>query len=159
SVFVSRIDTEIDARLDAIGTPQALALRGRAAVANARLAYQRYEQMAEDSRWPRLADGGARAQRPLWASTGVKNPAYPDTMYVTELVAPGTVSTIPQATLEAVADHGVITGDTMTGTAAQALEVFERLRGGGIDLPNLFAVLEHDGVGKFAASWLRPIKR
>src|SRR5262249_31270067 len=105
SVFVSRIDTEIDARLDAIGTPQALTLRGRAAVANARLAYQRYEQMAEDSRWQRLADAGVRPQRPLWASTGMKNPAYPDTYYVTELVAPGVVNTMPQATLDAVADH------------------------------------------------------
>jgi transaldolase len=98
-------------------------------------------------------------QRPLWASTGVKNTAYPDTLYVTELVAPNTVSTIPEATLEAVADHGVIAGETVTSKAVQAQEVFDRLTAVGIDLANVFAVLEHDGVSKFAASWSRALQR
>jgi transaldolase len=159
SFFVSRVDTEVDKRLEAIGNPEALALRGRAGIANARLAYAAYQQVFEAGhRFAVLRAAGARVQRPLWASTGVKNSAYPDTMYVTELVAPNTVSTIPESTLEAVADHGVIRGDTMTGTAAQSLEVFERLRDVGIDLPDVFAVLENDGVAKFTASWLRSIK-
>jgi transaldolase len=160
SLFVSRVDTEVDKRLEAFGHGEALALRGRAGIANARLAYAAYQHVFEvGQRYAALRTAGARVQRPLWASTGVKNSRYPDTMYVTELVAPGTVSTIPEVTLEAVADHGVVTGDTITGTAAEALEVFERLRGVGIDLPNVFAVLEHDGVGKFTASWLRSIQR
>jgi transaldolase len=160
SFFVSRVDTEVDERLEVIGTDEALSLRGLAGVANARLAYAAYQQIFEgEPRYTALRAAGARVQRPLWASTGVKNSAYPDTMYVTELVAPNTVSTIPEATLEAVADHGVITGDTMTGTAAQAQEVFDRLGAVGIDLPNVFAVLEEDGVGKFTESWLRSIQR
>jgi transaldolase len=160
SLFVSRVDTEVDRRLQQIGTAEALALQGQAGVANARLAYAAYQQVFEAGpRYAALRAAGARVQRPLWASTGVKNAAYPDTMYVTELVAPNTVSTIPAATLEAVADHGVITGDTVTGRAAPAQEVLERLGAIGIDLPNVFAVLEHDGVGKFAASWLRSIRR
>jgi len=160
SLFVSRVDAEVDKRLEVIGTDEALSLRGQAGVANARLAYAAYQQIFErEPRYTALRAAGARVQRPLWASTGVKNSAYPDTMYVTELVAPNTVSTIPEATLEAVADHGVITGDTMTGTAAQAQEVFDRLGAGGIDLPNVFAVLEEDGVGKFTESWLRSIQR
>ena len=160
SLFVSRVDVEVDKRLEVIGTDEALSLRGQAGVANARLAYAAYQQIFErEPRYTALRAAGARVQRPLWASTGVKNSAYPDTMYVTELVAPNTVSTIPEATLEAVADHGVITGDTMTGTAAQAQEVFDRLGAGGIDLPNVFAVLEEDGVGKFTESWLRSIQR
>jgi transaldolase len=159
SLFVSRVDTEVDKRLEAIGHREALALRGRAGIANARLAYAAYQEVFElGQRYATLRAAGARVQRPLWASTGVKNSAYPDTRYVTELVAPNTVSTIPESTLEAVADHGIIRGDTMTGTAAQALEVFERLRGVGIDLPDVFAVLERDGVAKFAASWLRSIQ-
>lgn len=160
SLFVSRVDAEVDRRLQQIGTAEALALQGQAGVANARLAYAAYQQVFEAGpRYAALRAAGARVQRPLWASTGVKNTAYPDTMYVTELVAPNTVSTIPAATLEAVADHGVITGDTVTGRAAPAQEVLERLGAIGIDLPNVFAVLEHDGVGKFAASWLRSIRR
>lgn len=159
SLFVSRVDTEVDMRLEQVGTAEALALRGQAGVANARLAYAAYQQVFEAGpRYTALRAAGARVQRPLWASTGVKNAAYPDTMYVTELVAPNTVSTIPAATLEAVADHGVITGDTVTGKAAQAQEVLDRLSAIGIDLPNVFAVLEHDGVGKFAASWLRSVQ-
>ncbi|OBB80323.1 transaldolase [Mycobacterium colombiense] len=159
SLFVSRVDTEVDRRLEQIGTAEALALRGQAGIANARLAYAAYHQVFEaEPRYSALRAAGARVQRPLWASTGVKNAAYPDTMYVTELVAPNTVSTIPAATLEAVADHGVIKGDTITGKAAQAEEVLDRLSAIGIDLPNVFAVLEHDGVGKFAASWLRSVR-
>jgi transaldolase len=153
SVFVSRIDTEIDARLDTIGTPQAAALRGRAAVANARLAYQRYEQLARDSRWQRLADAGARPQRPLWASTGVKNPAYPDTRYVTELVAPGVVNTMPQATLDAVADHGEIPNNSITGTYEDARRVLNDLAAVGIDYDDVMQTLEDQGVTAFDASW------
>jgi transaldolase len=160
SFFVSRVDAEVDTRLEAIGTDEAIALRGQAGVANARLAYAAYQQVFEaEPRYAALRAAGARVQRPLWASTGVKNTAYPDTMYVSELVAPNTVSTIPEPTLEAVADHGVIAGDTVTGKAVRAQEVFERLTAAGIDLPNVFAVLEHDGVAKFAASWSRALQR
>jgi transaldolase len=160
SIFVSRVDTEVDKRLEAIGTNDALTLRGQAGVANARLAYAAYQQVFEaEPRYTALRAAGARVQRPLWASTEVKNTAYPDTMYVAELVAPNTVSTIPEATLEAVADHGVIAGETVTGKVTQAQEVFDRLTAVGIDLPNIFAVLEHDGVAKFAASWSRSVKR
>ena len=113
SFFVSRVDTEIDRRLTDLGTDQARGLRGQAAIANARLAYQAYEGVFSSPRWQPLADAGARPQRPLWASTGVKDPDYSDTMYVTELVAPGTVNTMPEKTLDAVADHGEVTGDTV----------------------------------------------
>lgn len=160
SLFVSRVDTEVDKRLEAIGTDEALALRGQAGVANATLAYAAFQEVFEgEPRYAALRAAGARMQRPLWASTGVKNTAYPDTMYVTELVAPNTVSTIPEPTLEAVADHGVIAGETVTGKAVQAQEVFDRLTAIGIDLPNVFDVLEHDGVSKFAASWSRALQR
>jgi transaldolase len=159
SFFVSRVDTEVDKRLEAIGTDEALRLRGQAGVANARLAYAAYQQVFEaEPRYTALRAAGARVQRPLWASTGVKNSAYPDTMYVTELVAPNTVSTIPEPTLEAVADHGVIAGETVIGKEAQAQEVFDRLTEVGVDLPHVFAVLEHDGVSKFAASWSRALQ-
>lgn len=160
SLFVSRVDAEVDKRLEANGAEEALALLGQAGVANARLAYAAYRQVFEaEPRYAALRAAGARVQRPLWASTGVKSTAYPDTMYVTELVAPDTVSTIPAPTLEAVADHGVIAGDTMTGNAVQAQEVFDRLTAVGIDLPNVFTALEHDGVAKFAASWSRTLRR
>jgi len=160
SLFVSRVDTEVDRRLEAIGTDEALTLRGQAGVANARLAYAAYQEVFEaEPRYTALRAAGARVQRPLWASTGVKNTAYPDTMYVTELVAPNTVSTIPEPTLEAVADHGAIAPDTLAGKAMQAQEVFDRLSAVGIDLPSVFAALEHDGVSKFAASWSRAIQR
>jgi len=153
SVFVSRIDTEIDARLDTIGTAQAAALRGRAALANPRLAYQRYEQMAEDPRWQPLADTGARPQRPLCAETGVKDPAYPDTRYVTELVAPGVVNTMPQATLDAVADHGEIPDNSITGTFEDARRVLNDLAAVGIDYDEVMQTLEDQGVTAFDASW------
>lgn len=158
SFFVSRVDTEIDKRLEAIRTPEALALRGKAGVANARLAYAEYEDVfaAEGkhaSTYKHLASAGANRQRPLWASTGVKNPDYPDTLYVTELVAANTVNTLPEKTLEAVADHGEVRGDTVSGTAAEAAQVFEQLRAVGIDLDDVFAVLEREGVDKFEKSW------
>jgi transaldolase len=160
SFFVSRVDTEVDKRLEAIGTDEALTLRGQAGIANAQLAYAAYQQVFEsEPRYAALRCAGARTQRPLWASTGVKNTAYPDTMYVTELVAPNTVSTIPEPTLEAVADHGVIRGETVTGKAVQAQEVFDRLTAAGINLLNVFAALEDEGVSKFAASWSRAIRR
>lgn len=153
SFFVSRVDTEIDARLEKIGTAEALALRGQAGVANARLAYAAYTEVFTGPRFTALTAHGARVQRPLWASTGVKNPAYSDTLYVTELVAANTVNTMPEPTLEAVADHGIITGDTITGTAAAAQQVFTQLAQVGIDLDEVFAVLESEGVQKFEDSW------
>lgn len=155
SFFVSRVDTEIDNRLEKIGSAEALALRGKAGIANARLAYAAYEEVfVGGSRYEALKADGARVQRPLWASTGVKNPEYSDTLYVTELVAPNTVNTMPENTIEAVADHGVITGDTVTGRAAESQDLFDRLAGVGIDLPDVFKVLEDEGVEKFEKSWL-----
>jgi transaldolase len=154
SLFVSRVDTEVDKRLEEIGTAGAMALRGRAAIANARLAYTAYQDVFEDGeRYAALSYGDANVQRPLWASTGVKNPAYPDTMYVTELIAPHTVSTIPQHTLEAVADHGVVAGDNITGTGAHAQRVLDDVSAVGVDLADVFAMLENDGIAKFASSW------
>jgi transaldolase len=155
SFFVSRVDTEIDKRLDKIGGEQAQALRGKAGVANARLAYQHYEQVFAGPRWQALADAGARPQRPLWASTGVKDPNYRDTMYVEELVAPGTVNTMPEGTLNAVADHGEIRGDTVTGYYAQAQAVLDELASIGVDYNDVVEVLEREGVEKFEASWLQ----
>ncbi len=154
SFFVSRVDTEIDARLEKIGTAEALALRGQAGVANARLAYAAYEEVfGSGGRWTALAEGGAWVQRPLWASTGVKNPDYSDTLYVTELVAPDTVNTMPEKTLEAVADHGKVRGNTIEGTAAESQAVFDKLEAVGIDLPDVFRHLEVDGVDKFEKAW------
>ena len=155
SFFVSRVDTEIDARLEKIGGDEALGLRGQAGVANARLAYAAYEEVfVGGSRYDALKADGARVQRPLWASTGVKNPDYSDTLYVTELVAPNTVNTMPEKTIDAVADHGVITGDTVTGKAAEAQGTFDKLDAAGIDMPDVFKVLEDEGVEKFEKSWL-----
>ena len=153
SFFVSRVDTEVDQRLDAIGTPEAKALKGKAAIANARLAYASYETFFGSDRFVPLRHAGARPQRPLWASTGVKNPEYDDTMYVTQLVAPDTVNTMPEATLDAVADHGDITGDTVQGTYEQAQSVLDDLAALGIDYDDVVATLEREGVEKFAASW------
>lgn len=153
SFFVSRVDTEIDKRLEQIGSDAALALRGQAGVANARLAYAAFDEVFTAPRFAALADAGARVQRPLWASTGVKNPDYSDTMYVTELVAAHTVNTMPEKTLEAVADHGVVTGDTISGTAAASQQVFDNLTAIGIDLDDVFRHLEVDGVDKFEKSW------
>ncbi|WP_433262519.1 transaldolase [Actinosynnema sp. CS-041913] len=153
SFFVSRVDTEVDKRLDALGTPRAKELRGRAAIANARLAYAAFQETFRGERWEALVAAGARAQRPLWASTGVKDPAYSDTRYVDELVVADTVNTMPEKTLHAVADHGKITGDTVTGRAAQAQEVFDGLVEVGLDLDDVFIALETEGVDKFEKSW------
>ncbi|WP_072801880.1 transaldolase [Rhodococcoides yunnanense] len=154
SFFVSRVDTEIDARLDKIGTPDAEALKGKAALANARLAYVAYQQTFEvGPRFHELVGSGARPQRPLWASTGVKNPAYPDTLYVTDLVSPNTVNTMPEKTLDAVADHGVVTGDTISGKGPESQAVFDALSAIGIDITDVFLTLENEGVEKFEASW------
>ncbi|MFF8407179.1 transaldolase [Streptomyces sp. NPDC014846] len=153
SFFVSRVDTEIDKRLDGIGTDEAKALRGKAAVANARLAYQAYEEVFSSDRWNALEKAGANKQRPLWASTGVKDPAYPDTLYVTELVAPNTVNTMPEATLEATEDHGEITGDTVSGRYEQARADLDALEKLGISYDDVVQVLEDEGVEKFEASW------
>ena len=153
SFFLSRVDTEVDARLDKLGTDEAKELRGQAAIANARLAYERYEKVFTGDRWQSLADDGARPQRPLWASTGVKDPSYDDTRYVVELVAPGTVNTMPEATLEAVADHGTITGDTIHGRYDEARQVLDRLAALGIEYDDVVETLEREGVEKFETSW------
>jgi transaldolase len=153
SFFVSRVDTEVDKRLDKLGTDEAKALRGKAAIANARLAYERYEKVIGSDRWKALAADGANVQRPLWASTGVKDPAYDDTMYVVELVAPNTVNTMPEATLDAVADHGQIRGNTIAGTYDEARKVIDDLKGLGIDYDDFIEVLEAEGVQKFEDSY------
>ncbi|MCA4131525.1 transaldolase [Arthrobacter sp. M4] len=153
SFFVSRVDTEIDKRLDKIGTEEAKALKGKAGVANARLAYQVYEEQFSTERWALLAEAGALPQRPLWASTGVKDPAYPDTLYVTELVAPGTVNTMPEKTLEATFDHAEVTANAVAGTYEEANGVLNALEGLGISYNDVVAVLESEGLDKFVASW------
>ncbi|MFD9606765.1 transaldolase [Streptomyces sp. NPDC059970] len=153
SFFVSRVDSEIDKRLAKVGTAEALALKGKAALANARLAYEAYEDVFAADRWTALATASANKQRPLWASTGVKDPAYKDTLYVDELVAPGTVNTMPEATLDATADHGDVHGDSVTGGYAQAradLAAVERL---GISYDEVVKQLEDEGVSKFEAAW------
>ncbi|MBM7050604.1 transaldolase [Rothia sp. ZJ1223] len=153
SFFVSRVDSEIDGHLEKIGTEEALALKGKAALANARLAYKVYEEEFSSERWERLAAAGAHKQRPLWASTGVKDPTYPDTLYTTELVAPGTVNTMPEGTLDALADHGVVTGDTITGTYAESEEVLNKIENLGISYNEVVEKLETEGLEKFDASW------
>ncbi len=153
SFFVSRVDTEVDKRLDKIGTPQAQALHGKAAIANARLAYQRYERVFGSDRWQTLADAGAHPQRPLWASTSTKNPEYRDVMYVEDLIAPGVVNTMPEATIHAFADHGEVHGDTITGYYADAKKVLDDLAAVGVDYEDVVDTLEREGVEKFAASW------
>jgi len=153
SFFVSRVDTEIDKRLDAIGTPEAAALKGKAAIANARLAYEAYEEFFATERFQALQEAGANPQRPLWASTGVKNPDYDDTMYVTQLVVPNTVNTMPEGTLNAVADHGAIEEDMVHGRYDESREVLAALADVGIDYDDVVAVLEREGVEKFVASW------
>ena len=153
SFFVSRLDATVDARLDEIGSPEAQRLRGLAAVANARLAYQAFEEMLSSTRWSDLAAAGAHAQRPLWASTGVKDPAYPDTKYVVDLVAPDTVNTMPLTTLNAIEDHGEVAGDTVRDTyddASATLDAIERL---GIGYADVVAGLEREGLTKFETSW------
>jgi transaldolase len=151
SFFVSRVDTEVDKRLDAIGTDQAAALKGKAALANAYRAYAAYQQVFGSERFARLP--GANVQRPLWASTGVKDPAYPDTMYVAELIVDGCVNTLPEKTLLAFADHGEVKGDTVTGRSGEAEEHFAALAEVGVDFDDVLLVLEREGVDKFVASW------
>ena len=153
SFFVSRVDTEVDRRLDKIGTDRAAAVRGKAAIANARLAYHRYKHATSTQRWKSLERAGARPQRPLWASTSVKDPAYEDTRYVTGLVAPDVVSTMPEAILDAVADHGQIPDDSIHGTYDQSQGVLRELAALGIDYHNVVRVLEDQGVSAFEASW------
>ena len=153
SFFVSRVDTEVDKRLDAIGTDKAKALKGRAAIANARLAFQAYEEIFDTDRWRELETAGAKPQRPLWASTGVKNTAYKSTMYVEELVTRGVVHTMPQATIDAVAESAVVTGDTVHGNYAADREVIDDLEKLGVSYDEVVQVLEDEGVGRFAVSW------
>jgi transaldolase len=153
SFFVSRVDTEVDKRLDAIGTPEALALKGKAGIANARLAYQVFEQAFSSERAKGLLAAGAHTQRPLWASTGVKDPSLRDTLYVEELVADDTVNTMPEKTMEATFDHGRITGDTVTGSYADANEVLDAIAAQGISYDEVTALLEKEGVEKFTVSW------
>jgi transaldolase len=153
SFFVSRVDSEVDARLDKIGSDEAKALRGKAAVANARLAYELFEQRCATERWRELAAAGAKPQRPLWASTSTKDPAYDDTMYVVDLVAPGTVNTMPESTLRALIDHGRLRGDTVRGNYADAHGVLDRLSELGVEYDDVVQVLEDEGVEKFESAW------
>ncbi|KAA1419995.1 transaldolase [Mumia zhuanghuii] len=153
SIFVSRIDSEVDKRLDAIGTEEALALKGKAGIANSRLAYAVYEEFSASDRWRALEAQGANRQRPLWASTGVKNPDYPDTLYVTELVGPNTVNTMPGATMRAFADHGEVEGDKLSGNAEQAEQLVRSLAEVGVDYDDVMVTLESEGVEKFESSW------
>lgn len=153
SFFVSRVDTETDKRLTAIGTEDALGLKSKAGLANARLAYELFENTFAGDRAKALLDAGANLQRPLWASTGVKDPALPDTLYVTELVAKGVVNTMPEKTLEATFDHARVTGDTITGGYDEARAVFAGLEKVGIDFADVTQVLEDEGVAKFIDSW------
>jgi transaldolase len=153
SFFISRIDSSIDALLKKNGSAEATALLGKAAIANAHLAYQLFEEKFASDRWNPLAGKGAHKQRPLWASTGVKDPAYEDTRYVVELIAPNTVNTMPQSTLDAVIDHGVVRGNTITAHYADAVAVLKALSGLGISLDQVTTDLEIDGVKKFAQAW------
>ena len=153
SFFVSRVDTEVDKRLAEIGTPEAEALKSKAGVANARLAYELFTERFSRDDAMALVEESANVQRPLWASTGVKDPDLPDTLYVEELVATGTVNTMPEKTLEATFDHGVITGDTITGNYAEAHRVMDQLAEVGVDFADVTRVLEKEGVDKFVKSW------
>jgi transaldolase len=153
SFFVSRVDAGIDKRLDQIGTPKAVALKGKAAIANARLAYEHYERAFAGDRWAALLAAGAHPQRPLWASTGVKDPSYDDTRYVVDLVANGVVNTMPQATLAAVADHGTVRGDTIRPHYPEAHQVLHDIAAIGVDYDDVVDLLEAEGIQKFEASW------
>lgn len=153
SFFVSRLDTAVDKQLDVMATPEASMLRGTAALASARCAWGIYVDALASSRWQTLHEQGAHPQRPLWASTGVKDPTFPDTRYVLGLVAPGCVNTMPEATLDAVADHGVFDGDTVTDTQAASREIWNRLEALGIHEDAVCAELETAGVASFAQSW------
>ena len=153
SFFVSRVDSEIDKRLDAVGTDEAKALKSKAGIANAQLAYQVWTEAFASERALGLLESGANTQRPLWASTGVKDPSLPDTLYVTELAAPNTVNTMPGKTLDATFDHGEIHGDAIAGTFDQAQQVLDQLAAQGVDYDEVVALLEKEGVDKFNVSW------
>ncbi len=153
SFFVSRVDTEVDGRLDKLGTPEAAALRGKAAIANARLAYELFENKCAEPRWQALAAAGANVQRPLWASTSTKDPTFPDTMYVVDLAVADTVNTMPEGTIKAMADHGELHGDTVHGTYDESRKIFADLEDLGIGYDDVVQVLEDEGVAKFEASW------
>ena len=153
SLFVSRLDTEVDRRLDRLGTAEAAQLRGKAAIANARLVYARHEKLFDGRRWKALAAAGARSQRPLWASTGVKDLTYDDTRYVVQLVAAGVVNTMPEATLRAVADHGQIAADTIHPHLHDAQRVLDDLSSVGVDYDDVVQKLEDGGVRTFEAAW------
>ena len=153
SFFVSRVDTEIDKRLEAIGSPEAFKLKSKAALANARLAYELFEKQFATSSWASLEIDGANRQRPLMASTGVKDPNLPDTLYITELVAPDLVNTMPEKTMEAVFDHGVINGDTITGNYEDARSALASIEALGVSYDQVVALLEQEGVDKFIVSW------
>jgi transaldolase len=153
SFFVSRVDSEVDTRLDKIGSDDAKALRGTAAIANARLAYEIYEEKFGSDRWKQLAAAGAKPQRPLWASTSTKDPSYDDTMYVIDLVAPGTVNTMPEPTLNALVDHGEFRGETVRTMYADAHQILDRLAAEGVDYDDVVRVLEEEAIEKFEASW------
>ena len=152
SFFISRVDVEVDKRLEAIGTDQALALRGKAAVAQGKLAYKLFTDKFSGERWERLAARGARVQRPLWASTGAKNPAYPDTLYVDELIGPDTVNTLPDATLDAFVDHGTV-ARRVDADVDQAEKVWADLAEVGIDMDDVAEQLEREGVASFATAF------
>lgn len=153
SFFVSRVDTEYDKRLDAIGTDEAKSLKSKAAIANARLAYQVFERSLETDRWKALAAKGANPQRPLWASTSVKDPDLPDTLYVTQLVVKDTVNTMPEKTIQAFADHGEVEGDRVTTMYGDAQQTMDALSGLGISYDDVIDTLEDEGVSKFMGSW------
>ncbi|MEV1160198.1 transaldolase [Micromonospora chokoriensis] len=153
SFFVSRVDSEVDKRLEKVGSDQAKALKGKAAVANAQLAYERYTEVFSSDRWKALAAAGAHPQRPLWASTSTKNPDYRDVIYVEELIAAGTVNTMPESVIHAYADHGETRGDTVTGSYDAARKVFADLESVGVDMADVIATLEREGVEKFEVSW------
>lgn len=153
SFFVSRVDTEIDKRLDAVGSDAAKAAKGKSALANARLAYEAYEEVFAGERWAALDKAHANKQRPLWASTGVKDPSLKDTLYVDDLVAPNTVNTMPEATLDAVADHGEITGNTVAGGYDQARADLDAIKELGVSYDDVVQILEDEGVDKFETAW------
>jgi transaldolase len=153
SFFVSRVDTEVDKRLDAIGSDEAKALKGKAAIANARLAFEAYEEIFDTDRWRELETAGAKPQRPLWASTGTKDPSYSPTLYVDNLVTRGVVNTMPEATIKAVEEHSSITGDTVRGNYDADRKVIADLEKLGISYDQVVQVLEDEGVAKFEQSW------
>jgi transaldolase len=153
SFFVSRVDTEVDKRLDAIGTDEAKALKGKAAIANARLAFEAYEEIFDTDRWREIETAGAKPQRPLWASTGTKDPSYSPTLYVDNLVTKGVVNTMPEATIKAVEEHSEFSGDTVRRDYAADRKVIDDLEKLGISYDEVVQVLEDEGVAKFDASW------